>query len=197
MWFGRLKNPHARLIDSIGLKNGDRVAHVGSPEPARLVAISNRAGAGNVRVLVSDRESADRARAAAASVDIPLDVNVVSLTNLRGQSAAFDIVLVDDTQDLIESIRPERRRSALGELHRALRPGGRIVIISRQPRGGTIGALLAGVSRPLVDDLGRWLAAEGFASVQRRGAPGELVLTEGVKRPATSSDSVAAGNETG
>jgi ubiquinone/menaquinone biosynthesis C-methylase UbiE len=197
MLFGRLKNRHARLIDSIGLKTGDRTAHVGCPEPSRLVAISNHVGAGNVLVLVSDHESADRARVAAESADIPLDVKVVTLTNLRGPSPVFDIVLVDDTQDLIESIRPERRRSALGELHRALRPGGRIVIISRQPRGGSIGALLAGVSRPLVDDLKRWLEAEGFASVRRRGAPGELLLTEGVKPPATSSHSVAAGEQTG
>jgi ubiquinone/menaquinone biosynthesis C-methylase UbiE len=196
MLFGRLKSPHARLIDSIGLKKGDRTAHVGCPEPSRLVAISNHVGAGNVLVLVSDQESADRARVAAESADISLEVKVVTLTNLRGPSPVCDVVLVDDTQDLIESIRPERRRSALGELQRALRPGGRIVIISRQPRGGPIGALLAGVSRPIVDDLKRWLEAEGFASVRRRGAPGELLLTEGVK-PTTSSHSVAAGDQTG
>jgi ubiquinone/menaquinone biosynthesis C-methylase UbiE len=196
MLFGRLKNPNARLIDAIGLKKGDRTVHVGCPEPSRLVAISNHVGGGNVLVLVSDQESADRARAAAASADIPLDVKMVSLTNLRGPSPVFDVVLVDDTQDLIESIRPERRRSALGELQRVLRPGGRIVIISRQPRGGTIGALLAGVSRPLVDELKRWLEAEDFTSVRRLSTPGELVLTEGVKRPGASSDSVAAGDNT-
>jgi ubiquinone/menaquinone biosynthesis C-methylase UbiE len=180
MLFRRLKSPHAPLIASIGLENGDRVAHIGCPDPARLAAISSHVGSDNVVVMVPDRESAERARAA-ASANSPLDVKVVSLTDLRGPSAAFDIVVVDDTQDLIESTRPERRRSALGEIHRVLRAGGRIAIISRRPRGGTIGALLAGVSRPLVDDLKQWLEAEGFESVRRRGAPGELMLTEGVK----------------
>ncbi len=128
--------------------------------------------------MVPDQESADRARTAASASS--LDVRVVSLTNLPGPSATFDVVVVDDTENLIESIRLERRRSALGAIHRVLRPGGRIVVIDRQPRGGTIGALLARVSRPFVDDLKRWLEAEGFESVRRRGAPGELVLTEGL-----------------
>ena len=67
MLFRRLKSPHAPLIASIGLENGDRVAHIGCPDPARLVAISSCVGTGNVVAIVPDRESAERARAAASA----------------------------------------------------------------------------------------------------------------------------------
>jgi demethylmenaquinone methyltransferase/2-methoxy-6-polyprenyl-1,4-benzoquinol methylase len=183
MLFRRRRNPYRALLAMIGIKEADHVAHVGCPgDPGRFAAIANHVGAsGSVVVMVPDRTSAHRTREAATAARVPVEVQVVPLIRLPRPEASFDAVVVDDTADLFESIQPERRRSALGEMFRILRPGGRVIVISRQPRGGMMGALIAQASRPLVDDLRRWLPAEGFEAVRQRTAPTELALTEGVK----------------
>jgi ubiquinone/menaquinone biosynthesis C-methylase UbiE len=179
----RRRNPHSALVAAIGVKESDRVAHLGcSDDPGRLAALISQVGpSGSVIIMVPDRWLADRARETAKAARVTVDVHAVRLTKLPRPDASFDLVVVDDAKELFDSIRPERRRTALGEIFRILRPGGRVIVISRQPRGGMMGALLAQASRPLVEDLRRWLPAEGFESVRLLTAPGEWALTEGVK----------------
>jgi hypothetical protein len=174
------KRRHARLVEMLAVKTGDRVAQLGRTDPELLAAIGHKLGpSGCIVAMVPDQPSADLMRGEGAAGDIR--VEVVSLTNLLQPAATYDLVLVDETHGLFESVRPERRRSVVGEVFRVLRPGGTVIVIGRQPRGGMLGALLATVSPLSLSDLKEWLAAEGFVSVRLLAAHGELALAEGVK----------------
>jgi len=164
----------------LGIKTGDRVAQLGRTDLELLAAIAHKIGpSGSIVAMVPDQPSADQMRGESMAGNIR--VEVVPPTNLIRPAAPYDVALVDDTDSLFESVRPERRRSVVGELFRVLRPGGTVIVIGRQPRGGMLGALLATASPLSVADLKGWLTAEGFVSVRLLAAHGELALAEGIK----------------
>ena len=137
---------------------------------------------GQAIVIVPNETSAARARAAAADAGVPAEVKVAQLTQLPIASAAFDLVVVDNTDGLLASVRVERRRSFVGEISRILRPGGLAVVICVEARGGIIGAVLERMQSPATNsDLIHAFALEGFGSIRKRSAPDELLFVVALK----------------
>ena len=91
---------------------------------------------------------------------------------------------MDDTGGLFGALRPEDRVQAVRELVRVLRPGGRVLAIGAEPRGG-FGALLtrAQSGPPFVASGDALLAleADGFRAVRTLAARDGLVFVEGIK----------------
>jgi ubiquinone/menaquinone biosynthesis C-methylase UbiE len=179
--FRRRDNPHMLVVGMVGVKMGERFAQVGCAHGGRLAAVAANAGlSGRAVAFVPDDQSAERARKGAAGAGVLLEVEVTPPTRLPAEDGSFDVVVVDDAGGLMAAMRPEDRAQMVREAARILRPGGRVMAISRAPRGG-LGALLTRAeSGPPFDAL-PWLQADGFRAVRRLAEREGLVFVDGIK----------------
>ena len=101
------------------------------------------------------------------------------------EDAAFDLIVLDNQEGLVSTMKPEQRVACLQEAFRALTARGRIVVIERGPRAG-LGALIR-TSPPVdphYDASGGALAAlkaEGFKAVRRLAEREGLSFFEGIR----------------
>ena len=73
-------------------------------------------------------------------IRVPAGIETGKLGQVPFEDGAFNLIVVDNQQGLLSSMRPEDRVATLREAFRLLAPRGRIVIIEQGPRGG-LGAL--------------------------------------------------------
>jgi ubiquinone/menaquinone biosynthesis C-methylase UbiE len=179
--FGRRDDPHALVVDMSGVKMGDRLLQIGCPNGARLAAIASKVGlSGRAVAIVPDQEAADRARKGAANAGVLVEIEVAPSSRLPIDDAAFDLAIIDDTGGLLGGESPEERGALFGELTRALRPGGRVMVVGAVPRAG-LGALLSSKpSGPPFDPI-PLLEAGNFRSVRKLAEREGLSFVEGVK----------------
>src|SRR5262249_3263699 len=135
---------------------------------------------GQATTVVPDADAAERARKAASQAGVLVDVEVATPTRLPVTDAAFDLAVVDDTGGSVGALRAEDRLAALREVLRALRPGGRAIVIGAAPRGG-LGALFTRAQTGPGFDAAAALEAEGYKSVRKLAERDGLVFTEGIK----------------
>jgi ubiquinone/menaquinone biosynthesis C-methylase UbiE len=90
----------------------------------------------------------------------------------------FDVVVADHT---LLALPDHDRAGALAEFLRVLRPGGRLLWIERQPRGGVFGA--AQPSHAAADNTAREraLSAAGFRGARTLAAAEGRAYVEGIK----------------
>jgi ubiquinone/menaquinone biosynthesis C-methylase UbiE len=184
MFFKR-QNPHQLAVAMTSVKMGDRFLHVGCANGPRLGAIAAKVGlSGRAVAVVPDEASAARARAGAAEAGVLVDVLVAPPTKLPVDAGAFDVAVVDDTGGLVGTQRAEERVASVRELRRALRVGGRVVVIGTAPRGG-IGAVFSRTASgpPYVasGDAIKSLQADGFPGARPLAEREGLVFVEGIK----------------
>ena len=178
----RHREAHALALQVTGVKHGEQLAQVGCVDGGLMAALAAAVGpSGRAVAIVPDKTSAACAQTAARGAGVPIEVEVARLTQLPAGNAAFDLVFVDDTDGLFASVIPARRRSFVGEIFRILRPGGRVVAIRREARGGFIGAVLERMQSPANSDLMHALRFEGFESIRKHPASDELVFVVALK----------------
>jgi SAM-dependent methyltransferase len=177
----RSADPFMLVVGMTGVKMGERLAQFGCAHGGRLAAIAKRVGlSGRAVAIVPDEDSAERARKGAARAGVLVEVESTPLGRVPLEDSAFDVVVVDDTAGLLDSMRPEERAAAVREALRILRPAGRILVIGSSQRTG-LGALLTRAnSRPPFDPA-PLLGANGFRSVRKLAERDGLVFVEGVK----------------
>jgi ubiquinone/menaquinone biosynthesis C-methylase UbiE len=178
-------NPHLLVVGMSGVKMGDRLLQVGCANGARLGAIAGKVGlSGRAVVVAPDAASAARANKGAAAAGVLVEVETAPPTHLPVEDAAFDLAIVDETGGLLATLRPPDRVQAIRELARVLRPGGRVLIIGAEPRGG-FGALLSRTQSgpPFVasGEAIEALQSDGFKSARTLAAREGLVFVEAVK----------------
>jgi ubiquinone/menaquinone biosynthesis C-methylase UbiE len=179
--FGRREDPHALLVGMTGVKMGDRVLQVGCANGGRLGAIAAKVGlSGRAAASVPEETDAVRARKGAAEAGALVEVDVAPPTGLPYEADAFDVAVVDNTGGLLATLVPEQRVVAIRELVRVLRPGGRVIVISAEPRAG-LGAVFTRVQSGPPLDAVPVLQADGFRSVRQLAAREGLIFVEGVK----------------
>ena len=183
--FLKRDNPHLLVVGMTGVKMGDRLVQIGCAHGGRLAAIAGKVGlSGRAVVVAPDAASAARATKSAADAGVLVEVEVSPPSRLPVEHDAFDLAVVDDTGGLFGTLRPEDRVAAIREVVRVLRPGGRVLVIGAEPRGG-FGALLtrAQSGPPFVasGDATLALQADGFKSVRTLAARDGLVFVEGIK----------------
>jgi ubiquinone/menaquinone biosynthesis C-methylase UbiE len=132
----------------------------------------------------TEHATAERARAAAASAAVLIDVQIAPWHTMPFTADSFDVVVVHSTRGLLASMAPNDRVGALQEARRVLRSGGRIIVIETLPRGG-LGGLLRG--HPVNEHYAAAggaegaLRAEGFKPVRILGEVEGYRFTEGLK----------------
>jgi ubiquinone/menaquinone biosynthesis C-methylase UbiE len=183
--FTRSTNPQQLVVGIVGTKMGDRIVQVGCAHAGRLGAIAARAGlSGRAVAIVPDEASAERARRGAAQAGMLVEIEVAPMTALPVEDRAFDVAIVDDTGDLLGTIRPDDRAALVRELFRVVRPGGRVMALGALPQHG-LGALLKrGPTQPsfaasgALDEL---LTAVGFRAVRTLAERDGLIFIEAAK----------------
>jgi SAM-dependent methyltransferase len=173
------------VVSMTGVKMGDRLAQIGCAHPGRLGAVAVKVGlSGRAVAVVPDEASAARARKGAAGAGALVEIEIAPPTHVPLDDGSVDVIVVDDTGGLLGFLRAEDRVQTIREVHRALRPGGRVLVIGTVPRGG-FGALLSrtqsGPPFTASGDANRALEADGFVSVRTLAEREGLVFVEGIK----------------
>jgi len=168
-----------------GVRMGERLLQIGIDDPALAGALAAKVGLSGVAALVVPTEAdAGRARAAAADAGVLIDVQVSHWRGLPFPGEAFDLVVVQSTRGLLASMSAGDRVGMLQQARRALRQGGRILVVESTPRGG-LGGLLQrrGVDEYYANGGGAEgaLKAEGFHRVRSLGDHDGYRFTEGFK----------------
>jgi ubiquinone/menaquinone biosynthesis C-methylase UbiE len=183
--FLKRDNPYSLEVGMVGAKMGDRFLQVGCANGGRTGAVAAKVGlSGRAVVVAPDEPSAARARKGAADAGVLVEIEVATPTRLPFDEASFDVAVVDDTAGLIGTMRAEDRVQSLREVHRVLRPGGRVMLIGTAPRGG-FGAILSraqsGPPFAASGDAAKALDAEGFRSARILAEREGLVFVEAMK----------------
>jgi ubiquinone/menaquinone biosynthesis C-methylase UbiE len=178
---------HALAIAMTGVNLGDRLLQIGCTDASLLGAIGSKVGlSGRVCAIVADNADAQRARRAAERSGFLLELEIGNLENFPFEDGAFNLIVVDNQEGLLSSMRPEQRVATLQQAFRTLVPRGRIVVVECAARGG-LGALFA--SAPVPGDShykssgGALVAleAEGFRAARLLAERDGLSFFEGVR----------------
>jgi ubiquinone/menaquinone biosynthesis C-methylase UbiE len=179
---------HSLAIAMTGVSLGDRLLHIGCTDASLVAAISSKVGlSGRACAIVANNEEAARARRGAQQGGVLLEVETGNLTDFPFENGAFNLIVVDNQEGLISSMRPEQRAALLQQAFRTLAPRGRIVVIEAGARGG-LSALLAAPQPAPVDvnyqsagGVIPALQAEGFRAVRLLADRDGLSFFEGVR----------------
>ena len=183
--FLKRQDPFGLIVGMTGVKLGDRLLQVGCANGGRLGAIAGKVGlSGRAVAVVPDEDSANRALKGAASAGVLVEVEVGPPTKLTFDADSFDLAVVDDTAGLLGALRDEDRNTAIRELLRVLRPGGRAMLIGAAPRSGLNKLFGGGQTSPSFVASGAAngvLESQGFKLVRTLAERDGLVFVEGVK----------------
>lgn len=182
--FRRGPDPNALLLAMTGVQMGDRLLQIGCADRALVAALAAKVGlSGQAAVVVFTDEDAERARKAAGQAGVLVDVTTARPTALGMDAGTFDVAVIDGTGGLLATMRPDDRVAALQQVHRALRPAGRLIVVESAER--RLGSLLArSSSDPHYRSSGGAvpsLEAEGFRAVRVLAERDGRRFTEGIK----------------
>ena len=137
MFFLRKSSLEPLPVAISGVRMGERALQIGIDDPSLAGAIAAKVGlSGHAAVAVNDDRVAAKARAAAATVGVLVDVHVTPLDSLPFPGDSFDAIVLHAAADALPSLEGAAAVAMLRDGHRVLRTGGRIVIIEGDPRRG-------------------------------------------------------------
>lgn len=177
---------YALAVAMTGVRMGERLLVVGDDAP--LVAhLTGKIGlTGHCAVVVPSGDAAARVTAAAAEAGLLLeDVRVGALPELPVEDDGFDVAVVTAGPVFLTGLDTAARASLAIAVGRALRPGGRVIIVEGQPKSPLM------PFRPLPAGLAAFRAAGGAVQVLEAAGfhPVRLLadregqrFTEGLKR---------------
>ncbi len=186
--FRKPEQKHSLAIAMTGVNLGDRLLFVGCTDSTLLGAVGVKVGlSGQVFAIVPNEAEAAKAVRAAEKFGFLLELETGGLNRFPFPDAAFNLVVIDNQEGLLSSMRPEGRVAVIQEVHRTLAPRGRVVVIERAPRGG-LGALLKPSAALPIDPHYQQnggaiaaLEAEGFRAARLLAERDGLSFFEGVR----------------
>jgi SAM-dependent methyltransferase len=150
-----------------GVRLGERVLQIGAGEPRLLALLAAKPGvSGSSAIAVTGDRSRERAQKAIAESGALVDLHVSPVAMLPVADSAFDVIIVHETARVLAPLEPAARAAALGEWRRALRGGGRLLLIEPGTPSG-LTALLRGRSEEAPPSgTVRALETAGFRAVR-------------------------------
>lgn len=132
--FRRARGPIDLAMDMAGVRLGEKVLQAGLGNPKLLARIAGKAGlSGRTCAVVDHADAKAPLEAAAAAEGVLVEVVVESGAFWPLDAGAFDVAIVDGNA-LLRGTGGERS-TRLSEVHRVVRPGGRVLAIRSAPLG--------------------------------------------------------------
>jgi SAM-dependent methyltransferase len=145
----------ALALAMTGVRMGERQLLVGD-NAALFAQLAGKAGlTGHTAVMVGSEQAAARVEAGAAALGVLIeDIRRAALPELPVDAGAFDVAVANAGTWFL-ALTPVERETLAHGVYRALRPGGRFVVVEGQP------PRLLGLKRPQPAGLGSFRAAGG------------------------------------
>ena len=159
MFFIRKSKMERLPVTMTGVRMGERALQIGIDDPSLASAIAAKVGlSGHAAIAVSDDPAAAKARAAAATAGILVDVRVTPFDSLPFPGDAFDAIVLHAAAGVLPPFDGAAAVAMLREGHRVLRAGR----THRRPRGRSARGSGGMVSQPTA----------AAAARRRHGRPG-------------------------
>jgi demethylmenaquinone methyltransferase/2-methoxy-6-polyprenyl-1,4-benzoquinol methylase len=164
MLFLRKTNLERLPVAMSGVRMGERVLQIGIDDPALAGAIAAKVGlSGHAALAVSDASQESRARAAAARAGALVDVQITRFDALPFASDSFDVAVLHAAGLAPSLLIGDAGVGLLREVRRALRSGGRVIVIEG---GGPHGVLRRRTPPPAQSGMLDALRSAGFTVVR-------------------------------
>jgi demethylmenaquinone methyltransferase/2-methoxy-6-polyprenyl-1,4-benzoquinol methylase len=164
MLFLRKSNLERLPVAMSGVRMGERVLQIGIDDPSLAGAIAAKVGlSGHAALAVSDASQEARARAGAARAGALVDVQVTQFDALPFADDSFDVAVLHAAGLAPSVLAGQAGVSLLGEVRRALRSGGRAIVIEG---GGPRGVLRRRTPPPAQSAMLATLESAGFTVVR-------------------------------
>jgi SAM-dependent methyltransferase len=136
---GRESRLRSAMLDHAPIKVGDRILDVGCGTGTLALGAKRRAGpTGTVAGIDASPEMIGRARTKAKREGLEVQFTVGSATSLPIANGSYDVVLCSLA---LHHVPKDEREAAIEEMHRALVPGGHVLILELAPESHGLGAL--------------------------------------------------------
>jgi SAM-dependent methyltransferase len=176
--------PWTLAMAMIGVRMGERQLLVGD-DAALFVQVAGKAGlTGRIAVVVGSEAAGARVEAAAAESGVLIeDIRRAALPEIPVENDAFDVAVVNAGPALL-ALSPVERETLARGVHRALRTGGRLIVVEGHP------PTFFGLKRARPEGLGafhadggaeRLLQAAGFRPVRLLADREGQRFTEGIR----------------
>lgn len=186
--FDRDRSTAFRLaLAMTGVRMGERQLLVGDDVALFAQLIAKVGLTGKSSVVVASQEVAARMEAAAADAGVMVEsLEVARFPSLPVEDGLFDVAILNAGPTLL-GLQAAARLTLAGEIQRALRPAGRLIIVEGQPKRffGLVGTTAPGLPAfQASNEAARLLAASGFRPVRVLAEREGQRFTEGLRVPA-------------
>lgn len=164
-----------------GVKLGQRLLAVGTRDVKLIAQLAVKSGlTGRACIVDPDEHLLAQAAAAIEQEGALVEAIRAPYGMWPFEENSFDVAVIPD---LLPALTRDVRVLCMTGVSRVLRPGGRVLVIERSPRGGLVGALLGGARQaPAYEDPVGLLREHGFAAVRQLAETDGVTYVEGVKK---------------
>ena len=141
-------------VAMIGVRMGERVVQIGLVDLRLMTTLAAKPGlSGRSAIIVTEDRDMERAQSAAADAGVLIEARVAR-DAYPFDAGSFDVAIVHGVTD------------SLGEVHRVVREGGRVVVVEPGTRTGLAALLGSGGPTISADATIRALESAGFRAVR-------------------------------
>ena len=162
---GKLRGLRETALDLARLREGEAVLDVGCGTGTLALAAKARVGAsGRVVGIDPGPRQIDRARSKAARRGVDLDLRVGVIERILTPDGSFDAAL---STFMMHHLPDDVKRQGLAEIARALKPGGRVVVVDfKRPERRDGRPVRLGAGESGIQDLPAFMEQAGFSDIE-------------------------------
>jgi SAM-dependent methyltransferase len=181
-WPPRKSSLESLPVSMAGIKLGDRLLVVGCADPLLIAQLAVKTGLTGRAYAVDERSAlVAAAEKVAAREGALIETASAPWTALPVRDNEFDVAIV---RDVLPHLTPEQRASCIREVQRALRPGGRCLVVDGSTRSGFLSRARGAVLPPDYTGPGGLvavLAGQGLKAARILAERDGLTFAEAVK----------------